>query len=117
MNWNKCFGYLIVINIIALLFSYAMDRPIDGWPIFIALIIANVAFGFFCRGWQRFFAIMLVIVSGVVFITAFERQETLSVRLDRIQRAAEDYAKTNSQVVTPLTNSVAADKDKSQIKK
>jgi len=78
-----------------------MDPPIAGWPIFVAIILVNTVFGIFCKGRQRFGAILFIIIGGIAFIRTAEWQKTLNMRMEQIQKAAEDYSKTNSQVATP----------------
>ena len=94
MKWNKCYGYVIAINILMLLLAATVDPPIAGRPYLIAMFLINGVFAIFCKGWRRFVAIGFVSVGLFMLYREASYSELLNKRLERIKEAAANYAKT-----------------------
>jgi len=104
---SKYYRYFIAINVLLLLIAaLGLGVPPENLPFYIAIIALSSVFGFFCKGWQRFFAICFVIVGLLMSFKEVERGQIFNERMERIKKAVNNDVKTNTPVPTASTNSV-----------
>jgi cytochrome b subunit of formate dehydrogenase len=105
MKANKLYPYFIAVNLLMLLLSGATDPIIGGLAFLIAMILLSGTFSILCKGWRRFFAICFIVLGILMSFRVVHLQRIFDERMERVLKASDNFARTNSPPALSETNS------------